>query len=250
MANQNRIHLSKSEQLEHLKEQISFLLESSRGFDGGNFIEAKRIANSLRILLHDTKSSKSLLGQLGVKNYHFINTCLPYDPENLAPYVPLLSFKFSSKLGYRPWIVPLGNPKERPRRYLMRFSDWWNMPVIKTPKKYARQISFCRREIILNVANTDGGSHIDPTIDKKYAALSRWNAIGVVTEQNGIEQPIDNPILPCVRQIAHEVILVLESRYKKIFPYDYTFIISEDPPEGSIGTGVPTKCSLGFPDIL
>ena len=36
MAKKNRIHISKAELLEHLKEQLSFLLESCKGFDSGS----------------------------------------------------------------------------------------------------------------------------------------------------------------------------------------------------------------------
>ncbi len=168
-----RVNITKEELHEHLREQISFLVDSSIAYDAGKSSEAKRIASTLRILLHDTRNSKSLLGQLDAKRFRFPNTCKEYDKEELAPYLPLISFKFNSPKGYRPWIVPSGTPKDWPRKRHLRFSDWWNMTVVKTPKKGKKDVGFCRREIILNVANTDGGSHIDPSLKENYAALSK-----------------------------------------------------------------------------
>jgi hypothetical protein len=49
------------ELIEHLKEQIGFLLSSSQSFDAGYASEGKRIAVVLRVLLHDTNKSQSLL---------------------------------------------------------------------------------------------------------------------------------------------------------------------------------------------
>ena len=42
-----------NDQLDHLKRSIDY-------FDQGHETEARRIANSLRIILHDTKMSRSL----------------------------------------------------------------------------------------------------------------------------------------------------------------------------------------------
>ena len=252
MSSKDRIALSKEELLEHLKEQIYFLVESSKGYDTGNYPEAKRIAHILRVLLHDTRQSKSLLGQLKSKDYSFYNTCDLPAKNLVSGYFPLISFKFNNPLGYRPWVIPAGTPDPGmwPKKKKMKFSDWWNMPVIATPRKYKNKISFCRRDVVLHVANTDGGSHVDPMIARKYAAMAKWNAMGLLTKQNDIEIPIDNPILPCVRQIGHEVILLLEQKYADLFPYPYKMIINSEPPERSIGTGVPTSSEIVNVDIL
>jgi hypothetical protein len=46
---------------------MSFLRSSSASYDAGRFGEAKRLAVVLRILLHDTARSLSLLHALGIK---------------------------------------------------------------------------------------------------------------------------------------------------------------------------------------
>jgi hypothetical protein len=50
-----------------LDEQLAFLRTSAHAFDRGVLPEYKRIALVLRVLLHDTGRSHSLLGQFGVK---------------------------------------------------------------------------------------------------------------------------------------------------------------------------------------
>lgn len=53
------------ELMNHLYEQMAFLKRSAEHYDAGEFSEAKRLAATLRVLLHDTDRSVSLLSQLG-----------------------------------------------------------------------------------------------------------------------------------------------------------------------------------------
>jgi hypothetical protein len=46
---------------EHLRDSVEFLAASSAAYDAGAEGEAKRIATTIRVLVHDTNSSKSLL---------------------------------------------------------------------------------------------------------------------------------------------------------------------------------------------
>ncbi|MDA2935500.1 hypothetical protein MYX82_14365 [Acidobacteria bacterium AH-259-D05] len=177
----NRVKLQRQELIEHLREQISFMLNSAEAFDRGASQEAKRLAHQLRLLLHDTRSSKSLLGQLGLKKHRFLNTANEYDPNNLIGHVGLLAFKFNNSLGYRPWVVPGGESETKPPKRIP-YEVWWNMPVVVIHKK-TKHIRFCRRDIILHVADTDGGSHVDDALEKDYVALTKWNAIGIATKQ-------------------------------------------------------------------
>jgi len=62
---------------------------SATAFDSGFEAEAKRLAVSLRVLLHDTNSSRALLDQLGVKNkLRFTETSEPMDQYSLGPMSP------------------------------------------------------------------------------------------------------------------------------------------------------------------
>lgn len=78
----------------HLKDNIEFIKNSSKSFDMGMISEAKRLAVSIRVLLHDTKTSKSLLGLLGEKDQLlYLNTAHPYNPNNLLSHMGLVGFE-------------------------------------------------------------------------------------------------------------------------------------------------------------
>ena len=200
-----RIPVTKSELTEQLREQISFLLTSSEIYDNGQIHEGKRLAHTLRLLLCDVGSSKSLLGQLELKKNRFLNTASPYKKDSLVSYAGLILFRFENSVGRKPWVVAKGTPDQMPKKSKLLFSDWWNMPVIITGKSKS-QIKFSRRDVVLHVANTDGGSHVDDALNKEYVALSKWNEMGIYIIENGNEIPMGNPILPCIRQISHEII--------------------------------------------
>ena len=90
------------------------------------------------------------------------------------------------------------------------FNDWWNGVVIISHDLY-----FTRKTIITTVANQDGGTHVDPLLDTKYANLSRNNGIGweITFEESGEKGVTENgPELPLVRQIAHELHLTLSEQ--------------------------------------
>jgi hypothetical protein len=70
---------------------------------------------------------------------------------------------------------------------------------------------FSRRDLVLAVANKDGGAHVDPQLDDSYVALSRMNSIGFAwIGPNGVSEPLDSPVPASVRQIAYEVAQTLE----------------------------------------
>ncbi len=88
------------EELEaNLKAQVAFLLGSCAAYDKRLRDEACRLAVSVRVLVHDTAVSKSLLGQLGVKHdMKFLDTCWEYNPRSSIPFNGLVLIKsvFSS----------------------------------------------------------------------------------------------------------------------------------------------------------
>jgi len=56
-----KIPQTEEELRDQLKDQIHFLIESSNAYDSGSASEAKRLAVAIRILVHDTDISRSLL---------------------------------------------------------------------------------------------------------------------------------------------------------------------------------------------
>ena len=209
-----------SRNLHHdLLEQIAFLDASCRGFDEGLQIEAKRLAVTIRVLVHDTDSSHSLLAQMGIKDRLDWISAAEVNPLNLIPTQGLTSMKVStrengSSFEYEPLdsetILLFGEKRD--------FEGWWNNPVIKDGDGEL----FSRRALVLALANKDGGAHID-NLQAKVRRLAHEGSSGVMFGiAEGQETPETlqqelvtlNPILASVRTIAEEMRLVFLNQQK------------------------------------
>ena len=74
---------------------------------------------------------------------------------------------------------------------------------------------FNRRELILALANKDGGAHVDPELDHAYADLTRNNSVGWMFSDGQDKRPIEDVELFSVRQIAFEIIDSIERLMEK-----------------------------------
>lgn len=203
MASNRTYQLDKSDLVEHLKRQISFLERSAHAFDEGSEDEAVRSATVLRVLLHDTGSSTSLLKRLTVKErLSYVDTAESINPRNLAPTAGLVMMQFSSDAGGS-YIAPLDNLSPTRIKPNRPFKPWWEEPVTKDGQGNL----FSRRDYVLTASNKEGGAHVDHTLDAAYVALVRDNALGwTYSLDEGTDQPMErNPAYASVRQIAHEV---------------------------------------------
>lgn len=203
----DKISQTKFELEEHLSEHLHFLETSATAFDTGYEGEAKRLAISLRVLLHDTKLSKSLLGQLEKKNIQFHDTALEFKPNNFLTYSGLIFLQGDSTgAKYVPFLddIPSGKIKK------LDFDKWWNAIVFVDNQR--NQMS--RKDIVLFVADQDGGAHVDPNLNEKYAHLSRHNSLNWFFENESSNelQALGGPQLASIRQIAHEVLKTLKPK--------------------------------------
>jgi hypothetical protein len=206
-----RVPITSQELHEHLGEQTQFLKASCDAFDQGADAEAKRIATVIRVLVHDTGSSHSLLGQLGMKDGYFFDSAPPVDDSNLASESPLLMFG----MGKDKYLAPLDSGPSWAHRG-RPFDGWWNDPIFKDDK--GRQLS--RRELILTAANQDGGAHIDPSLDEAYADLAKNNSLGWTFEDGKGGRPMSGATKAAIRQIGHEMLRTLNKEYRKELPSD------------------------------
>lgn len=192
---------TKAELLEHLRDSLGFLEASSASFEGGFVGEAKRLATTIRVLVHDTEKSKSLLGLLKIKaSMGYLNTSHPYDPKNLLSYHGLVGLRVGN--GNSRYWAPLGEGAlGRSGKYEF-FPDWWNQVVIVD----SRKARFTRRELVLALANKDGGAHVDPHLDESYAELTRNNSVGWMILDGTTQKPMQDVELYSVRQIAFELL--------------------------------------------
>jgi len=197
--------LTPQELQEHLNRQIAFLEVSSDAYDRGFEDEAFRLAVTLRLLLHDTKHSFSLLGQLGKKGGMFVDTALPFNPANLCTHHGLVAVKLGSPATYTAWLdgAPVANQ--------VSFDNWWNTPVFADLKR--RQLT--RKQLVLTAADQDGGAHVDPALDEDYAKLVKSNSLNWFSMGAGEVQPAAGPERASLRQIAHEMLKTLKPGYSK-----------------------------------
>jgi hypothetical protein len=198
--------------LNHLKDQIEFLARSAKQFDQGILNEGKRLAVPIRLLVHDTDNSVSLLKLLNKKSMLFHDTSLDYHPGNMLPTLGLIMISTGS--GHSGYVAPLDNlapPRVRPK---VTFDTWWNKVVF-----VVGEIRLTRRDLVLAIANKDGGAHVDPELDRRYAEISRYNAIGWRFFVNGVEQEFTDPVLVSLRQISHEILISLKEEFPDLLDW-------------------------------
>lgn len=184
---------SKQELQEHWDDQIRFVQKSIEEFDRGDEKEAQRLATHLRILFHETNSSKALFNQLKPQII-FLSSGDLYTPSNLLTSWVLLDMTLSpNEMKYT---ANMNNPS---RHFYLTFNDWWN-EIIFDDKKH----KFTRRDIVTYVANQDGGAHVDPKLDEAYATLTKMNSLGWSDSNGNI--PLNNPAYQAIRVIANEVL--------------------------------------------
>lgn len=223
---------------DHLYEQLRFLRVSAASYDSGFEGEAKRLATTVRVLVHDTKKSKSLLHQLNLK--HIIrmhDTALPFDSRNLAPHQGLVVIRIDvpagvsgsevsftlvgkdepfgeappgqarTKMTYEPRVSAGGgvaSPTSVP------FRRWWEEIVIKDSEGH----TFTRSDLVLAMTNKEGGAHVDPKLDKQYARLTRFHSQGWQVTTGEVRLPPDNSLVGAsIRQIAHELLVSIEESF-------------------------------------
>lgn len=210
---------ARADLFEVLKQQVDFLVRSSKAFDEGLEHEGVRLAVPLRILLHETGKSRSLLGQMGVRDsILFLDTAFPYSVGNLVAESGLALQEIEATNGrMRGRFIPHLSRPPIPDRW-SGIRRWWETNVVI---KDSLGEHFTRKDLVLFAAHEDGGAHVQPSLTPKYEALTRGNSLGYQLTDRGVEYSIgeskagsfewDNgPALASVRMIAHEVLVSLQ----------------------------------------
>jgi hypothetical protein len=222
---------------EQFAEQIGFLQSSSEAYDAGKEPEAKRLSVNLRILVHDTRRSVSLLTHLEIKDkLPFVDTASPPPPPGVIPIFNggLCQARKTFGEGSKTQVVPvLGIDPERNAQPRQCFADWWETPVLHDHEGNA----FARKDFVLAVADQDGGAHVDAQLEPAYEALTRGNSMRMTTSTETTEdgweavmggtfggglqpqvepptrgEPLENSVaLASIRQIAHEMLIAIDA---------------------------------------
>lgn len=212
---------------EYLQDQVAFLDESCQAYDRGATREAYRLATTVRVLVHDTSRSHSLLSQMGVKDeITYIDGRLP-GFENLPPLADnmvtsspglaeLAHFSLaqgSSRDASEYWpTFRAASPSDLLSKPRVQFETWWKKAVSKDTVGH----ELFRRHYVLAAANKDGGAHIDAAFGQDfegYRAMTRDGSMGmkasgsfVVAGPTGVPDAAGlSPAPAVIRQIAEEL---------------------------------------------
>jgi hypothetical protein len=203
---------SHTDLLQILNNQLQLLSNSCLLYDEGQQYHGVEICHRLRVILHNTRTSHSLLHQLGMENSDFISThntnlnfLMVIDGRTVTNEYFLAS---ESMRGEHQMIEYYPHLDKSVSAYLLPFAEWWDQEIICTVETG----SFTRKGLVVDVfANQLGGSHLDPNISllnsqiaKLDSELLKWDMF----DQHGNPiQQVSSPFLATCRQVAHEVLL-------------------------------------------
>jgi hypothetical protein len=192
-----------------LRTQLRLLRRSAEHYDQGDDAEALRIATVVRLLVHDTAHSTSLLEHLGVKGpLRFVDTA-PRDPVGLPPgsisiHAGLAIMRATLRAGGRTrYVPPLGDLSPERRHSPTTFTDWWRRAFLTDNQGH----SFARKDLVLALANKDGGAHVDSSLTPEYGALTREGSLGLELHAGGgvMHHFGEELVRANVRQVGWEV---------------------------------------------
>jgi hypothetical protein len=186
---------------EYLEQQLGFLRRSCDSYDAGHTDEAIRIATTIRVLIHNTKSSTSLLKHLGALDIKLSSTVIGDHHSNSVMFMGMgrLSIVVGGSTTWKAATVPDAIKTQLP------VSDWWNQVVYVLGKTRAS-----RKDLILAAANKDGGAHIDANLTTEYESLMTTGQRGFFhyTPTNDMHnfQPVMDAHLVYLRQMGFEIL--------------------------------------------
>lgn len=141
-------------------------MNSSNLYDSGEYIESIRIATTLRVLFHDTKISKSLFTQLNLNGTKLISTYKTI-PKNKQSVV-YSKIKTNSQHNVSNECIV----KQQQIYGVYNAYEWWEQEII-----CAEPLVTTRKQIVLQVANKEGGAHVDSTATTMLKKLDRGTTI-------------------------------------------------------------------------
>ncbi len=235
-----------SELEDQLARKILVLLGHCEQFDSSFDVAwIAEIATDVRVLVHDTDRSRSLLGQLqhlgrGSRTLHFLDTTgtgrggvqTRAREGTLPDGFPLCSLRLGPRgRNHVSYVARSDGDQSR----FVSFDEWWTKPIVRLTTGETKS----RKWLINTVANKDGGAHVDlEGRPAAYLRLIRGGETGArfsvtddgltsvsfqVDNETGLPIPGDpniNAIPGCIRQIGHEVLRTLTAPYPDFVNYE------------------------------
>lgn len=190
---------------EKYKRHLSFLNRSAEAYDHGHVDEDIRLAQSIRVLFHQTKTSHSIVSQLGM-DPRLIDSSCQLTPGNTLGQMPLVQTGYGDAQGNK-FFAPLSKSD---RKNSIPFENWWNQLVFTKEG----DLTFSRKRLILQMANKEGGSHVDPKLTPDFVAIQKYSlGFNFFNEDNSANG--NDVTSVTIRQITHEVLASLVDGYEK-----------------------------------
>jgi hypothetical protein len=184
-----------------LSRQLHFLSASCRSFDEGFHDEAIRIAQCIRVLMHDTRNQRSLLRHLNSKSIMLTSSCLDIR-RRIQPGQRALFFNGMALFGvvdgagiYQPKLANGFN-------YELSVEEWWQQSIFILDA----QTWVSRSDVVLAAADKDGGAHVDARLTPEYERLIKGGDLGYFIDEHGNETPLDGNHFVALRQMGWELL--------------------------------------------
>ncbi len=206
------------------EQQLDLVSALCNAYDSGARVVALSIATAIRVLLHDSRNSKSLRVQAGRASTELLNTAMPFQAppagkKRIGSFLGLVGMTMGTESSNDIHYVPLLDVGPSTPVFCA-FDDYWNQIIFMDTNCE----KFTRSDLILYVSNKDGGAHVDSHIPQRFVALVRQNSLGWIASHNHAEFEMPDVELAAIRQIAHEV---LKS-------YRPSYATKVDPTEGEL----------------
>ena len=180
---EHQVDRTPAELLDDLCKQLKLLGDACKQYDAGNGIYGVQIAVKLRVLLHQTTQSESLLRQVSRR---FAFSCPDFlslstvrgEMVNTGKTDFVRSPLIQYQMVHQPEVPPVLNVEpllpEPGKRYVRRaFKTWWEgIDVVLID----RERFLTRKGVVCLLANQEGGAHLQPGMDEKTALLRRREA--------------------------------------------------------------------------
>ncbi len=178
-----------------LVEQLRLLRKACGNDERWDFTEGHNVVSRLRVLLHQTSSSHSLLSQLDLREGRFLNSIGSGHTLVIASmFGPWPRFL----MPYRPWS----------ESDCIDFVDWWENSEIAVSRYRSS-----RKELITMLANQEGGAHVDPKIKVGLAELRRKGSGWHYINEDGSSPPMHGFEIATARGIGFELLWSLEKMH-------------------------------------
>lgn len=210
-----------NQKLESIVVYIEDHLKQAREFELTNPLRTEYaidLAVKLRVLLNDENANISLLRLLKIKDDFRFQALVEENALINAPSNMCYSSLLTSLCITNGGLYCKSNEYQPTEDLLLTFDTWWNEIVIDSKSAQLSQIS--RRDIVLTLADKEGGAHVDSNYDEAYYQAVKTKGIVLITPK-GEERTIQNDTYAEAMLYIAKEFLNAYYIHKRLKPYKY-----------------------------